>query len=586
MNTGATLNLGPSILPQSGKTPSPKTSAGARETSGAHFSHVLGKNSPTGTKDLRKTHAENSNVQSQGLGGFKPTMPGRDSIALGRPVGAVVADPTQPDLLTVKSPEKAPESPAKIDTLTRRVVWQDFLRKMKDKLGVNAEQILKAFGSLSKEELNLPPEKNIGKLVGFLGLNPQQAEMAKGFFRELIQRTDSKTLGEEFQKSKQQISLSLMSQHEQQQQKLERSLKAMNSTFFMNGPSGPQASSGMHAPMSQQAHTLPDGMKATQNQTTADQDLLARLRGAGLHIPASQDGSGSASAVPNARLIAQQTSHHMAGDQKIAVKAGLSNAATANVASSGPSANPAAAKAGVVHGAGLSAGALNAMDAGAHAKNLMDKEADSGHGQNHGKGDHVDPKLNLQTIPLQAGEKTATPLGLQNAGTSVAGQPQPMQVPELIQQAQMMVHKGGGQMKVLLHPEGLGEVAMKVDVKGDKVKVEMITESEEAKKLIQKSFNALHDGLSHHKLNLESLKVDTASHLGHQLEQQYQDAQRQAAQQFLENFHRENSAWRRNFFDIPGAEVYRTQAKSTTDVTASSSSRRKAKADRRLDLVA
>jgi len=160
-----------------------------------------------------------------------------------------------------------------------------------------------------------------------------------------------------------------------------------------------------------------------------------------------------------------------------------------------------------------------------------------------------------------------------------------MGAPELVQQAQVMVKDGGGEMKVVLTPEGLGEVAMKVSVKDGKVSVEMVTQSEEAKKIIQDSFHALRDGLNTHHLNLETIKVDTASNLSTQLEQQYRDAQRNQAQQFLENFHQDNRNWRQSYFDIPGAQLYRSQSQRPS-VGGNVSASNKTSASRRLDLVA
>jgi len=44
-------------------------------------------------------------------------------------------------------------------------------------------------------------------------------------------------------------------------------------------------------------------------------------------------------------------------------------------------------------------------------------------------------------------------------------------------------------MKVVLTPEGWAKVAMKVSVKDGKVNVEMITQSDEAKKMLETSFS-------------------------------------------------------------------------------------------------
>ncbi|NJL23748.1 MAG: hypothetical protein HC902_00235 [Calothrix sp. SM1_5_4] len=68
-------------------------------------------------------------------------------------------------------------------------MWNDFLRKMKDDLGVSAEDVLGAFASLSSEDLAKPPAETVDKVVMALGLNDQQAAMAKQYFSELIQKT-------------------------------------------------------------------------------------------------------------------------------------------------------------------------------------------------------------------------------------------------------------------------------------------------------------------------------------------------------------------------------------------------------------
>jgi flagellar hook-length control protein FliK len=147
-----------------------------------------------------------------------------------------------------------------------------------------------------------------------------------------------------------------------------------------------------------------------------------------------------------------------------------------------------------------------------------------------------------------------------------------------------MVKDGGGEMKVVLTPEGLGEVAMKVNVKDGKVNVEMITQTDEAKKVLENGFRALSEGLKAHHLNLESIQVNSANSLSTQLEQQYRDAQRHQAQQFLEQFHQDNQGWRQSYFDIPGAQTYRSQQNRASvgpQILSNPSAN-----SRRLDLVA
>ncbi len=94
----------------------------------------------------------------------------------------------------------------------------------------------KAFESLTEEELKQPPELNIAKLVSQLGLNEQQAAVARQMFRELIQRTDSKPLEEGLRAKPDQAVLAMMSQNEMRAQSTEQQLNSMNRQFFMRAP--------------------------------------------------------------------------------------------------------------------------------------------------------------------------------------------------------------------------------------------------------------------------------------------------------------------------------------------------------------
>ena len=52
----------------------------------------------------------------------------------------------------------------------------------------------------------------------------------------------------------------------------------------------------------------------------------------------------------------------------------------------------------------------------------------------------------------------------------------------LINNARLIAQKGGGEMKVQMTPEGLGQVNLKVNVDGANVNVEMTAENNEVKK--------------------------------------------------------------------------------------------------------
>ncbi|MCB0356351.1 MAG: hypothetical protein KDD40_05055, partial [Bdellovibrionales bacterium] len=94
--------------------------------------------------------------------------------------------------------------------------------------------------------------------------------------------------------------------------------------------------------------------------------------------------------------------------------------------------------------------------------------------------------------------------------------------------------------------------------------------------------------LAAHKLNVENIKVDTSSNLMSDLSDKQQDAERQFAQQFLGEFHRNNESWRNNFYDITGARAYKSQTQEDAEnpLLQASGYERGRKAQSRLDLVA
>ncbi len=82
---------------------------------------------------------------------------------------------------------------------------------------------------------------------------------------------------------------------------------------------------------------------------------------------------------------------------------------------------------------------------------------------------------------------------------------------DVINQAQYLVKKGGGEVTVKMSPEGMGEVHLKVMLQDGKLNVEMQTQDKNVKKLIEESLSDLKSGLAAHRLSLEHVKVDTVN---------------------------------------------------------------------------
>jgi len=452
-----------------------------------------------------------------------------------------------------------------VDSLTRRVVWNDFLRKMKDEFGVSAEEVLSAFASLSDEELAQPPQATVDKVVAALGLTDQQSQMAKSYFTELVNKTHSRSMGEELEASHRQINLTLMSQREAQRKTLNRSLDQMNQDFFMKDPRAAR-------PLNQSQNKDERGeMVEIGAPSLAAKGVKAP--------PAALDAFNSIPQdVPLAKPAAKNTVDEMIREflapqaKPQTLKAGEMTAAPMVSAQAAHAQAETAALASI---AGGSAGSLNDLLADLSAS--MDSEED---------GEFTSDASYL-TAGLAGESKLGSITGPNpefQAELAKAAK-EPMDVSDLVDQAQIMVHEGGGEMKVTLTPEGLGEVAMRVSVNEGKVQVQMITESDEAKRLIERQLGELKGQLQNNNLQLETIKIDTASNLGKQLEQQYQDAQRQATHNAMAQFRQDTQGWRRSFFEQPSAKYFKGQGEAPRDIQAPTPSSRK-HASRRLDLVA
>lgn len=626
LNLGGLNNL--NFVPKAAAKPSTsdKSEASAKPSQGSGFAEVLGQKAgrAPGLKSEKNTRvnpspdrdpaaddaAEESTDTSTNTYDAGFSAPSLNSGFMRAPLGERVLPNTNPLGRTAASAMTAADDEG-VDSLTRRAVWTDFLRKMKDDLGVSPEDMLEAFQSLSDEDLAQPPQASVDKIVMALGLNDQQAQLARQYLQNLVEKTRSPSLGQELNVSEKQIALTAMSERDLQRKAVQSSLDRMNASFFMQGafkpspakagdtlmsptePSAPIVSADAPVSLSEADDVAPlDGeasfMKATLGELNAPN---VKPQSAPIRNERPALAAKDQRAINELTAQMQPTTRDATPDVTALVQKFMQGQAPATRASAAPVAEmplATSAKANVLNAptpaAANPAGALNALLSG-----FTDGEDATGDGDTNG-----DEALDASTLGAQfaLGDKAAR--GANALGSdfktqlAAQGQPaQPVAVPELVQQAQVMARDGGGEMKVTMTPEGLGEVAMKVSVKDGKVHVQMVTESDEAKKLIERQIGELKSSLSTHHLHVGDIKIDTATNLGQQLEQQYQDAQRQSTQAQWEQFRQDNQGWRRSFFDTPSQRAYKGQADATRDVSAPSvNASARGQGSRRLDLVA
>ena len=119
----------------------------------------------------------------------------------------------------------------------------------------------------------------------------------------------------------------------------------------------------------------------------------------------------------------------------------------------------------------------------------------------------------------------------------------------IVNQAQMLAAKGGGEMRMSLKPEHLGEIQLKVAMEGNRVNVQMTAERGEVKKLIEQNVHELRHGLASHNLSMDKLDVS----VGNKDTQGFSRGQPDfgAARDFSNQFHQQNS--RREMMEDLGA---------------------------------
>lgn len=476
----------------------------------------------------------------------------------------------------------------------------DFLKSMQTELQVPPQKIIKAFQQLNEDELRQPPEQSVQKLVENLGLNPQASALAHQMFMQVISKTAIQpeknpdtapaVLGQKFDGAKampaildrkmdtptfakmaSQIPTSI-AEHAAQASQVSQKTKGQNWLKEISGRQEKVETLDETAPSLPMFEANSDGKFELPVEDFAPQTPVSYESS---QIPLKNEPQPKAASVvkPEASKIPfrdldptpMTAPNVMPKGASIAQQAAAQKVQTAQIDPQVPTQTPVAPTPVPVP---------NFFKPGFESRS--DKRFDD-------EGDdfrsiETDDMAQPASFTLPASVNTDSPL-VQNGEA-----PPTMPATELVNQAQFMVEKGGGQMRVILQPEGLGEVAMKVTVKDGKVTVQMITESDEAKRLLQSSFTSLKESLSAQQLNLTSVKVDSASDISKHLDKQYQEGQRQQASNFMEQFKQDNNNWKRGFFDIPGASPFRGQTEVRPGYGASAAAR--SNSNRRLDLVA
>lgn len=570
--------------------------------------------------DNEDAQAENNSWPSQPKGDLVGRLPERMDSAPGSDVKNVSRQESPNP--SAQARVAAREFDESVDNLAHRQALQQLLKRMKEEFGLDAEDVVVAFAALTPQELNQPPEANLEKLIQALPLDPGQQAQARLYFEEMLRQTAADDMAGYLKSSHRQLSLEVLSQKEARNRAMTKAVDQMQSQFFAplpaatqnpmpakaKGPggSGPSelnadsSSMGMipaampalnplTTPVSQ-GPTLPTApsrapMEAQSSRLSPEElqaQLIQLMEPVETQAPVAPPVVASSSAP---KIQAPKNEWALSGDvtETLDPESQIKNSMAKALVPPAPVVETSAAAQSVTPSTlpnfempstlamidTRSGGAMNSSDESGGEEALVDWSAP------------------VAAAPIKNSEGMSP---LKTDSFIVPTQPTPHQeaanIKEIISQAKFLAHKGGGEMKVTLSPEGLGEITMKVAVKSGQVNVEMVAESRDVKRMLEKGLGDLKATLIANNLRVDQIKVDTPHDVSRQLTQNHDEAQRQFAQQFMDQFRQSNNEWRRGLFDIPGAKAYRSQrdeAEGGRPVETSSARRSSA---RRLDLVA
>ncbi|MGZ5278305.1 MAG: flagellar hook-length control protein FliK, partial [Pseudobdellovibrionaceae bacterium] len=431
----------------------------------------------------------------------------------------------------------------------REQVMLEFMDSMESEFGIPPQRIAEAMTNIPTSEQLSSPEDSASQVIAQLDLTEDQEQKALALYVGMLAQL--KMAQDPIMPKGQMVAAGAAGaalvanplNNQQRRTMLNNSLDKMNSKFFMQGPEAmkpeAQAVNGLNSnmPETPESNLTADGMPKDQvsfgGQTPNSEKLppFMQNREAAIQRPEADLGElqqqmqtidpNSKEAQTLLKSLSALGAAAAALDQGLKTDPQNAKAMKAEQLLTTPNAE--AAGAGL---AGMAAMGLGGMN--------DDESEDMG-----GDRSSSDQQFMVQQPPSHHLQRTsADGIGSESQfGAMVAGSDnrnanpadKQMNVQQLMNQAQYLIKKGGGEAKIQMAPEGIGQVHMKMTVMDGKVNLEMQAETKEAKKLIESSIGDLKTHLAHHQLTMDQVKVDVGNQTSN--ENRNQDANKQQMDQ-------------------------------------------------------
>lgn len=508
-------------------------------------------------------------------------------------------------------PEAAERPGTKRAEGAREKAIRKFMDSFESEFGIPPTRIVEAMASIEPQKMNELPEATVEDVIGRLDLEPEEREHAMAMYAGLLaqlqvidQSAPKAPAAPLFVKADAPMTAPHVQERFQaahaQRADLNASLDRMNQKFWMKDRAASADALNPFAP----GKTMPDFSRMDMSAESADEatipdEMSPQLRALldGEDAPAlpgliPEDVEMTAPSAPTGpeQAPAPARMKQVLSEMKRAADEAKRAEIQAKLEAAGFSVPPAVRGATVSQAAPAVAGPMSApseqaaanpaLIQGLSAQNAGEQgQAGEGfasrQGQSEGRGESSSSSSGqggdfrlastaptpLKLEDVAAALKTTAPVGA--AALTMSPADNEANVRQLMNQAQYLIKKGGGEVKVVMNPEGLGPVQLKVLVQDGKVNVQMATESSEAKKAIESSLPELRSSLAAHKLSVDHVKVDVVS--GPNTDNQarneanpnlnQQRDTRQFWNQFQENFG--NRGQREGFMDMPAMKEYR-----------------------------
>lgn len=421
-------------------------------------------------------------------------------------------------IVDIKTQEAAVDLNVKVSQQTQPVL--KFLQAMQENFGISPQQVMKALGELNPETMMQSPHQAMTPLFEKLGLQPKQFTKAQILYTEML--TEMEQVQPEMFKGKVPVAAAAtigaahaMKQTELPAQMMDKPAAAPKSTLdqlieqkISRRALEPQNMQGAIPSQSAQVN-MADVFKMPQ------QIGKMELQPEALTIDKLQELD------PNLRIEEIQINPNKVTEQF------LSNAPLTT---------------------GLSGASLA----------VAGKELSQDMSEDKSKDQLADQMIQMPTDKKLDGQFAMDKLAVSTA-SGMPAQSRELSnenVEKLISGSQSLIKKGGGEMKIQLNPEGLGQIHLKIKVQDGQVGVQMTADNHEAKKLLESSMNDLKIGLADHKLTLNHSKVDVADQTSQNLNQSH-DFKREEARDFLGQFRQFNESFRQGGYDSNAIKAYR-----------------------------